>query len=69
MKYYEIDLFPKKKDGLSHLYDPIAVVKLKSITQVAKFLDTVNFDYLYAFVYTPKNNELSADQILRIWRS
>lgn len=68
MKYYEVDLFPMGcLEPLS--YDPIAVVHLKSIIQVVKFLETVDFEYITPFVYTPKNNYLDAKEILKIWRS
>ena len=68
MKYYEVDLFPMGCFD-SDNYEPVAVVQLKSITQVAKFLETVDFNYLTPMVYTPKYNILDAREILKIWRS
>ena len=67
--YYEVVLLPQGCfDYGSNDYDPVAIVKLKSITQVAKFLETVDFHYLTPFVYTPKNNMLDAKEILKLWR-
>lgn len=66
-RLYEVDLFVKGDvDELDHF---VGTVQLKSITQVAKFLDTVDFSYINTVVYTPKNNYLNAQDILKIWRS
>lgn len=47
----------------------IAEVRLKSITQVAKFLDTVDFDFIEPVVITPKGKSLSPRKILEVWNA
>lgn len=66
-KYYEVDLFAQ--GVFDEDYDPVAVVQLKSITQVARFIETVDFNYLTPMIYTPKNNFIDASELLKIWRS
>lgn len=68
MKYYEVDLFPVVYDK-QKIVEPVAVVMLKSITQVAKFVDTVDMEYLIPQIWSPNNREIDTDQLLKIWRS
>lgn len=67
LKYYEVDLF--LRSGYKVDYEPVATVMLKSIVQVAKFLETVDLEWLHVSIYTPKKNLLDAEDILKIWRS
>lgn len=68
MKYYEVDLFPVVYDK-HQIVEPVAVVMLKSITQVAKFVDTINMEYLIPQIWSPNNKEIDTNQLLKIWRS
>ena len=60
-KYYEVDLFAQ--GVFDEEYDSVAVVQLKSITPVARFIETVDFNYLTPMIYTPKNNFIDASEL------
>ena len=55
---YEIELIVE--------YKVVATLMLKSITQVAKFLKTIDFDILEVVIYTPKNRMLSLKKVLEV---
>ena len=50
-------------------FTPICEVKLKSITQVAKFLDTVNMDIVDVEIITPNNRPLDPYRLLEVWHA
>lgn len=47
----------------------ICEVRLKSITQVCKFLDTVNFDLVKVDVISPKGNVIDAINLIEVWHA
>lgn len=58
---YEVNLFIGKS--------PICCVFLKSITQVAKFLDTVDFEMVNVHIYTPKMQYLDPKKVIEVWHA
>lgn len=50
-------------------YEPICVVLLKSITQVCKFLMTVNFDIVDVDVISPRNVSIDVVKLLEVWNA
>lgn len=44
-------------------------VRLKSITQVCKFLDTVNFEICGVWILSPKGKHIPTGELLSIWHS
>lgn len=68
MKYYEVYLYPVVNCKHS-VVDIVGEVKFKTITQVARFVDTIDKDYLTCQIISPKLNFIDPDELLRIWRS
>lgn len=46
---------------------PLCEVKLKSITQVAKFVDTVDFSMCKVTILSPKGRTIDGLELRRIW--
>lgn len=44
-------------------------VRLKSITQVCKFLDTVNFDLCKVHVLSPRGKIIDPISLLEVWHA
>lgn len=47
----------------------IAEVKLKSITKVCKFVDTINFNLISCRIYSPNGNRIDAIKLKEIWNA
>lgn len=52
---------------LSIKFDPVCEVDFKSITQVCKFLASVNFDLVNVDILSPSGRSISAENLLEVW--